>query len=69
VARKSTCMTPGCKAKAQTRGVCTSCYMAARRAMKKGADEQALIDNGLLGPSARGGKSPWRKAAEKAGLV
>jgi hypothetical protein len=50
-ARELTCITPGCVAHQQTRGVCVTCYQAAKRLMQTGkATDEQLVGLGLLLP-------------------
>ena len=69
MARKKRCLTKNCDAEAKFRGLCSKCYQAARRAIEKGADEEALIEANLILPGQNSRKAEWTAQAEKAGLI
>ena len=69
MARKTRCLTKNCPEEQRFRGLCSACYQAARRALANGADEQALIDAGLILASRNSRKAIWTEQAERSGLI
>jgi hypothetical protein len=63
-AKKPRCLT--CKNASKVRGLCQSCYEAAKAAMRDGTSEQTLVDAGLMlarkKPSGRPPNSGFAKA-------
>lgn len=68
-ARKKRCLTKDCPCDAAFRGLCSGCYQAALRAIRNGADEDALIKAKLILPARVSRVSAWTEQAEKAGVL
>jgi hypothetical protein len=66
------CVIKGCGREQVTRGLCSSCYQAARRLIRDGGveTEKKLMDAGLLLPSSYTPRtSAFTTAAKKAGVL